>query len=122
MLELDRAATTAKPDAPPHPTSPDRQCRKIISRVATDFDVSSGDIVCGTRGSQKAAFARQVAMYLAHVGFGFGFAAIGECFGRDRTTVAHACRVVEDRRDDIWFDCRMAALERACRATDGDGQ
>lgn len=122
MLELDHAATATKLDAPHHPISPDRHCRQIISNVAPDFGVSSADIVCGTRGSQKAAFARQVAMYLAHVGFGLGFATIGECFGRDRTTVAHACRVVEDRRDDIWFDCRMAELERACRATDGDVQ
>jgi hypothetical protein len=35
-------------------------------------------------------------------------------FGRDRTTVSHACRVIEDSRDDIWLDCRLAALELAC--------
>jgi hypothetical protein len=46
---------------------------------------------------------------------------IGRAFGRDRTTVAHACRAIEDRRDDIWFDCRLATLELICRAAlDGD--
>lgn len=122
MLELAPRPSVANPDTPYDTTSPERRCLRIVSHVAPDFGVSSADSACETRGSQKAAFARQVAMYLAHVGFGLGFAAIGECFRRDRTTVAHACRVVEDRRDDIWFDCRMAALELACRAADGDAQ
>jgi hypothetical protein len=59
-------------------------------------------------------------MYLAHVGFALSFEGIGRCFGRDRTTVAHACRVVEDSRDDIWLDCRLATLERVCRADIAD--
>jgi chromosomal replication initiation ATPase DnaA len=85
-----------------------------VTHVASEFGVDAADIARATRGSPKAAFARQVAMYLAHVVFGFDHTTIGVCFGRDRTTVAHACRVVEDRRDDIWFDCRMAALELTC--------
>lgn len=120
MLESPQAATAKSFDEPPLPMPPERRCRRITLQVAPDFGVSAADIECQTRGSQKAAFARQVAMYLAHVCFGLGFAAIGECFRRDRTTVAHACRVVEDRRDDIWFDCRMAALEMSSRAADGD--
>ncbi len=31
-------------------------------------------------------------------------------------TIAHACRAVEDARDDIRFDCRVATLELMCRA------
>ena len=31
--------------------------------------------------------------------------------GRDRTTAAHACRVIEDRRDDPRFDAKLIALE-----------
>ena len=54
-------------------------------------------------------------MYLMHVDFAVSFDAIGRIFGRDRTTVSHACRVVEDGRDDIWLDCRLAAIELACR-------
>lgn len=34
-------------------------------------------------------------------------------------TIAHACRVVEDARDDIRFDCRVATLELMCRAAAG---
>jgi hypothetical protein len=63
------------------------------------------------------AFVRQVAMYLAHVGFALGSEAVGQNFGRDRTKVSLACRVVEDSRDDLWLDCRLAVLERLLRGT-----
>lgn len=89
-------------------------CRRVTSRVAEDFGVALAELVATSRGSPRAALARQVAMYLCHVGFALNFEAIGRLFGRDRTTVAHACRVVEDRRDDRWFDRRLALLERAC--------
>jgi hypothetical protein len=67
-----------------------------------------------TRGSARAAFARQVAMYLAHTGFALSFEAIARAFGRDRTTVSHACHVVEDDREDVRLDWRLAALELFC--------
>ena len=38
---------------------------------------------------------------------------VGHLFERDRTTVAHACGLVEDRRDDPDFDYRLNHLERA---------
>jgi hypothetical protein len=53
-------------------------------------------------------------MYLLHVDYALSCETIGRMFGRDRTTVSHACRVIEDSRDDIWLDCRLAALELAC--------
>lgn len=99
--------------------SPERKCRRITTSVAAEFGIALADIESAARGSREAAFARQIAMYLAHVGFGLGFTEIGKFFGRDRTTVAHACRVVEDRRDDVWFECRIAALEFACRTFEG---
>jgi chromosomal replication initiation ATPase DnaA len=52
-------------------------------------------------------------MYLAHVTFGATLTEIGILFERDRTTVAHACGVVEDRRDDPDLDCKLDHLERA---------
>ena len=64
-------------------------------------------------GSARTAFARQVAMYLAHVGCGVSLTEVGHLFERDRTTVAHACGLVEDRRDDPDFDYRLNHLERA---------
>lgn len=63
------------------------------------------------RGSRKVAFARQLAMYLTHVGFGLNLTEVGACFERDRTTVRHACALVEDRRDQPAFDLAVSALE-----------
>lgn len=69
------------------------------------------DIVRPRRGNSGAAFARQVAMYLCHVGFELSLARVAAAFGRDRSTVAHACHVIEDRREDEAFDDWIAALE-----------
>jgi chromosomal replication initiation ATPase DnaA len=89
---------------------------RVDACVARDFALAPAAVMAATRGAPRAALARQVAMYLAHVVHRLDFAAVGRLFGRDRTTVSHACRLVEDLRDDAWFDRRVAALERACRA------
>lgn len=63
------------------------------------------------RGGRSVTRARHVAMYLAHVVFGLSFYRVGICFGRDRTTVRHACRLVEDGRDDQGCEFGLAAIE-----------
>jgi len=95
--------------------------RRVVACVAFDFGLDARELEAPLRGSQRMAFARQIAMYLAHVSFGLSFDAVGRAFGRDRTTVAHACRVVEDGRDDIWFDCRVATIESICLGTSRRG-
>jgi chromosomal replication initiation ATPase DnaA len=77
------------------------------------FGLALGDLRRATRGRAKVALARQVAMYLAHVGCGLSLTETGRLFARDRTTVAHACGVVEDRRDDPTFDRALDLLEWA---------
>jgi hypothetical protein len=84
--------------------------------VARDFGLEMAALFAPTRGAPRAAFARQVAMYLAHIGFELSLETISRVFDRDRTTVSHACHVVEDGRDDIWLDCRLEALELFCRS------
>ncbi|MDZ4790179.1 MAG: helix-turn-helix domain-containing protein [Hyphomicrobiales bacterium] len=84
--------------------------------VASAFGVSREDLLAPTRRQAPIAFARQVAMYLAHVGYSLTFTQIGELFSRDRTTVAHACSLVEDMRDDDALDHTLSALEKAIRA------
>lgn len=96
-------------------SSSERLLRFVTRCVARDFQLDQGALLVPTRGAPQVAFARQVAIYLAHVCFGLSFAAIGRMFHRDRTTVSHACRVIEDRRDDRELDRRLAALERICR-------
>lgn len=85
----------------------------VESTVAMVFNVSPEALRAPTRSQAEVAFARQVAMYVLHVVFGWSLTAAGEAFGRDRTTAGHACRMVEDRRDDPTFDRVLVALERA---------
>lgn len=68
------------------------------------------------RGRKPIALARQTAMYLTHVTFGLSLTRIGICFGRDRTTVRHACALIEDRRDDPGLEFGLTALEAALLA------
>jgi chromosomal replication initiation ATPase DnaA len=92
--------------------------REVLEHaVAAAFGVSREDLMARTRREAPIAFARQVAMYLAHVGYSLTFTQIGELFRRDRTTVAHACSLVEDMRDDAALDFTLNALEAAIRAS-----
>jgi chromosomal replication initiation ATPase DnaA len=86
-------------------------CRLVQDVVAACFAVSPEQMCARSRGRASAAFARQVAMYLTHVVLGLNYSAAGRMFHRDRTTVAHACRVVEDRRDNPRTDALLQALE-----------
>jgi chromosomal replication initiation ATPase DnaA len=88
----------------------------LEAMVAATFAVPLAALRGQSRGCARAAFARQSAMYLAHVVFGLTCADVGRLFGRDRTTAAHACRVIEDRREDPFFDAVLTALEASCGA------
>jgi hypothetical protein len=88
----------------------------MVTRV---FSVELGLMRLPTRGRAPVALARQVAMYLAHVGCGISLTEAGELFNRDRTTAAHACQVVEARREDPTFDRAMTLLERAVTVLSG---
>jgi chromosomal replication initiation ATPase DnaA len=83
------------------------------------FAVPVADLRARHRGSAPVALARQCAMYLAHVGFGLSYTEVGRMFGRDRTTAAYACRVIEDLRDDPTTDMLLGVLEQACRPQRG---
>jgi chromosomal replication initiation ATPase DnaA len=88
-------------------------CRLIESLVAAALGIGVSELRGRSRGRAAVAFARQTAMYLAHVHFGISLSQVGRTFGRDRTTVAHACARVEDRRDDPRFEHMLRYLERA---------
>ena len=64
-----------------------------------------------TRGNARVAVARQLAMYLMHVALGRHYADVGRFFDRDRTTVAHACAVIEEMREAPGFDAEVELLE-----------
>jgi chromosomal replication initiation ATPase DnaA len=79
-----------------------------VSRV---FDIPEGGLALASRGPADVAFARQVAMYLAHVAGGLTLTDVGRCFGRDRTTVGYACLTIEERRDDPRLDRALDVIE-----------
>lgn len=92
----------------------------FIAREAADLaceaaGVRLDDIYAPTRGRARAVFARQVAMYLAHVVGQLTMTDVARVFGRDRTTVAYALHLIEDRRDDPDFDAAMERLEALIR-------
>lgn len=82
-----------------------------VTVVAQVFALPPADLLRTTRGRAGVALARQIAMYLAHVVGGQTLTDVGTHFRRDRTTVAHACRLVESRRDDPSFDRVVELLE-----------
>lgn len=86
--------------------------RSVIETAIGDvFGVPHADLSRQSRGKAPVALARQAAMYLAHVSCGLSLTDVGLIFARDRTTVAHACAVIEDRRDDPVFDRALELME-----------
>lgn len=92
---------------------PVRTICRIVRQVTAEMLMLASDRVQMRRDRRRAnCHIRQIAMYVCHVSLGISLSDIGQAFGRDRTTVSHACGVVEDRRDDPAFDDFVSALER----------
>ncbi len=84
--------------------------------AAYALGLRTDEILAEGRGSPAISFARQVAMYLCHVGLGMSLARVARAFDRDRSTVAHGCHMVEDRRDDADFDAWLEQVEDGLRS------
>ena len=90
-------------------------CSSLEKLVANAFQIDETLLRMPTRGRARIARARQVAMYLAHTSCGCSLTDVGEMFERDRTTVAHACSVIEEARDDADFDHAIELLDSSAR-------
>lgn len=88
-------------------------CVAIAWHVGVVFEVPVFRLFASSRGGSRASFARQVAMYIAHVEFGLSQRQVGDGFGRDRTTVAYACRKIEDCRDCSEFEKSLGQASQA---------
>lgn len=91
-------------------------CECVMDIVAALFNVSGKEIRSPGRSSTQVARVRQIGMYVAHVVLGLSMKEIGRGFGRDRTTVQHACHLIEDMRDDVEFDQIVLVIERVTAA------
>ena len=97
-----------------------QELRELLeATVAGGFDIEEALLRLPSRGVARIALARQVAMYLAHVACCLTKAEAGRLFHRDRTTVHHACLVVEQRRDNSEFNQALDHLERVIKIVVG---
>lgn len=94
-------------------------CEGVIDVSAALSGVSSKEMRLTGWTRMAVARVRQIAMYVTHVALGLPMAEVGKGFRRDRTTVLHACHLVEDLRDDRDFDAIVATLERVSLAAFG---
>jgi chromosomal replication initiation ATPase DnaA len=84
----------------------------IVERLARLRRVSLRELLQGKRGSENAALTRQAAMYLVHVLLSRPQDTVALMFDRERTTVSHACAVVEQLRDsDAALDADIRRIE-----------
>ncbi len=87
----------------------------VHAMVRSAFGVCDASTRGRRRGSPREVLARQVAIYLMHTHLGSSLTEAGRFYRRDRTTAAHACRVVELRREAIAMDICVEWLEGALR-------
>lgn len=86
-----------------------------LHAVALALSVAPGPLRQVARADLRLRRVRWMAMYLAHVGYGWSMERVGHVFGPTRTSVATACRWVEDARDDPGLDTLLERLEQALR-------
>ncbi len=89
-----------------------RTACRIVLLITREMAQVAGDRVTLKERRRSVSHFRQIAMYVCHVTLQLSLSEIGAAFGRDRTTVAYSCRVIEDRRDDRAFDEFVASVER----------
>jgi len=90
----------------------DRVAGQLVVKLVSVLDrVPVRDLHRVSRGKAVVCLSRQKAMYLMHTVFSSPYHKVAEFFSRDRTTIAHACRLVEDMRDDEDFDKQLEAME-----------
>jgi hypothetical protein len=82
----------------------------VVAMVCAAYGISRAELMSPSRNRAPVARARQVAMYLEHVVAGLSMTTVGLLFGRDRTTASHACRLIEDERDNPKVDLVLEIL------------
>lgn len=91
-------------------------CDGLIDILSAYFNVSGRQIRSPKRHNLDVARVRQIGMYVANVVLGINMTMIGQGFGRNKSTVIHACHLIEDMRDDDEFDRLVAKLEAITHA------
>jgi hypothetical protein len=107
--------TLRKPGRPPV-ASRWTECGRIAAIVAAEFGIEVREML-SARQAARVTMPRHVAIYLAYRTSNLSLPAIGRQFGRDHTSVMHACnRVASMINEDQQFRIRVARCEDAVRA------
>jgi len=118
-LEWQPEAAFPDEDDPPaeRPLTPERRLLCMIVRQLTEELLRATGLEHDQDPGRRAtSHVRQVAMYVCHVAYSMPMGEVAQAFGRDRSTVGHACRMVEDRRDDRAYDTFVSIVERMASA------
>lgn len=95
-------------------------CERMIDIASAFFSVCGKELRQTGRSRTEIARVRQIAMYVTHVTLRLTMTDVGRGFRRDRTTVMHACHLIEDMRDDEEFDHIVQRFEKIARAAFAD--
>ncbi|CAN7225096.1 MULTISPECIES: helix-turn-helix domain-containing protein [Ensifer] len=87
-------------------------CRLVQNLTAEAVHLAADRIPLLRDRRRAKCHVRQIAMYVCHVVLQISQGDIANAFERDRTTVRHACSVIEDRRDAADFDAFIETIER----------
>lgn len=87
--------------------------------AAHSFGIPLDAIIASETGSDQAVKARQVAMYLSRTVLKLGAREIARAFRRTHPAVLHACRRIEEAREDPAFDRTVEWLESFLRRAAG---
>lgn len=113
------AASIVEPWGPVLSIAVHLRCRVVRQLTAEMVMLVSERVPLRRDRRRTSCHVRQISMYVCHVVLQISLKDIGYAFGRDRTTVSHACHVVEDRRDDPAFDDFVASVERVITSVFG---
>lgn len=94
-------------------------CDGVIDIAAALFGVCGRELRSPGRSALAVSRVRQIAMYVAHVTLRLSMREVGQGFGRDRTTVLHACHLIEDLREDDEFEAIVMRVEQVVTAAFG---
>ena len=76
----------------------------VIQLISMCFGVAPEELRARGRLQPRSGRARWVALYLAHVGYGWPLERLSHVFGVSRATAGQGCRWTEDARDDPALD------------------
>jgi hypothetical protein len=113
------AAAPGEPVAAEQPLSPGelciplRQACKVVWQMTEELLSFTAERTKVRRDNRRQrCHVRQISMYVCHVALRIPQSDVAYAFGRDRTTIRHACASVEDRRDNAAYDQFVSCVER----------